>query len=352
MDRQTKSMVKSRIDGLRERYGSDLCIMGHHYQSDDIVAHCDITGDSLELARCIRDIRAKHIVFCGVFFMGESAALLAQKNQGVYLPDPRSECMMAMMARAETLGLVLDHLHGNGRKVIPVAYVNSSLAIKMVVGKFGGAVCTSANAKKVLAWALETGDGVLFVPDRNLGRNTARQLGLGESDWHILQINNSGLADLGIQPLDRKILLWPGCCAVHAKMTKDHVSQARAKYPGCRIIVHPECDPEVIDTCDAAGSTSFIIGEAERLARSGQRSTLVIGTENNLVCRLAARYRDKYPIQPLTSALCRNMAQTDEQKLLDTLIGIGKQSAVPVTICETMRENATATLTRMLNICN
>lgn len=176
-----------------------------------------------------------------------------------------------------------------GRRVVPLAYVNTTLALKAVVGEYGGAVCTSANAETMLRWALARGDGVLFLPDKHLGRNTAKKLGIAPKDQHILKLDGQGLSASESRQLDRPLLLWPGCCAIHARLKPEQAAAARAAHPGCRITAHPECRPELIDACDAAGSTSFLIADAARIAEEAPGSTLIIGTENNLVDRLAAR---------------------------------------------------------------
>ena len=179
------SRFSDAITAIKQGLGDRLCIMGHHYQHDDVVRHCDVTGDSLELARRIEGIDAEHIVFCGVYFMGESAALLAKPGQSVHMPAWDANCMMSLMTPAGLARTVLLQLQATGRKIVPLAYVNTTLALKAVVGEFGGAVCTSANARTMLAWALEEAgpDGaVLFMPDKHLGRNTGLQLGLGPDD--------------------------------------------------------------------------------------------------------------------------------------------------------------------------
>ena len=157
--------TSTAIACLKKQLGANLCIMGHHYQNDAIVRHCDITGDSLELARRVPGIEAAHIVFCGVYFMGESAALLAKPGQSVHLPSLDADCLMSRQTPAPLARKVLEQLAALGRKITPLAYVNTDLALKAVVGEFGGAVCTSANAKIMLRWALDQGDGVLFLPD-------------------------------------------------------------------------------------------------------------------------------------------------------------------------------------------
>ncbi|WP_297828851.1 quinolinate synthase NadA, partial [uncultured Desulfovibrio sp.] len=195
--------ITAAVTALKTQLGERLCIMGHHYQSDAVAAHCDITGDSLELARRVPGVNAEHIVFCGVFFMGESAALLAKPGQAVHLPAPDADCMMSLMTPAGLARRVLEQLSATGRRVVPLAYVNTTLALKAVVGEYGGAVCTSANAETMLRWALNQGDSVLFLPDKHLGRNTAGKLGLAPEDQHILRLSGHGLMDAGRQPLNR-----------------------------------------------------------------------------------------------------------------------------------------------------
>ncbi len=347
--------LSDEIAALRQRLGDAVSIMGHHYQSDAVVAFCDVTGDSLELARRIPDIHARHIVFCGVHFMGESAALLAAPQQTVHLPAPDADCEMARMAPAAQARAVLERLRTLGRKITPLAYVNTTLALKAVVGEFGGAVCTSANAAVMLRWALEQGDGVLFLPDRNLGRNTARQLGMAEDDWHTLTLDANGLAaaEEGHPGLRRRLLLWPGCCPIHDVMPAAAVAEARAAFPGCRVTAHPECGPDLIHACDGAGSTSYLIREAERLAASETPPVLVMGTEVNLVNRLAARFAGRCRIVPLTrDAICPDMAKVTLSHLRDTLAAVENDTAAPLRIDPDLAVPARATLDRMLDVCN
>ncbi|MBQ3060538.1 MAG: quinolinate synthase NadA [Desulfovibrio sp.] len=349
------SDITKAINAIKEQLGSQLCIMGHHYQHDSVIRHCDITGDSLELARKLSDVSARHIVFCGVFFMGESAALLAGPDQNVYLPAPDADCMMALMALPRMVRNVLEYLNGQGRRILPLAYVNTTLALKAVVGEYGGAVCTSANAETMLRWALQEADAVLFLPDKHLGRNTGKKLGLGPNDWHILRCNGHGLKEPESQPLDRRLLLWPGCCAIHARLKPGQVQTARETYPDCRIVAHPECNPALIDLCDGAGSTSYLIREAARLADEVPGSTLIIGTENNLVQRLAVQHAATCHILPLGQAYCPHMAKVTETKLLDTLLAITAQGAErqakPVQLKTELCPPARLSLLRMLEVC-
>lgn len=343
--------VCEHITALRARLGRQLCVMGHHYQHDSVVRHCDITGDSLELARRVAEVAAENIVFCGVYFMGESAALLTRPGQKVYLPNPDADCLMARMAPAALARRVLEQLNGAGRRVTPLAYVNTSLALKAVVGEYGGAVCTSANARTMLSWALERGEGVLFLPDRHLGDNTATDLGLGPEDRHVLRVGSTGLVAPETQPLGRRLLLWPGCCAIHARLEPEAVSAARAAHPGCRIVAHPECREALIQACDGAGSTSYLIREAARAASEKTSGTLIIGTENNLVRRLAALHKGRCRILPLGHAICGNMAKVTERRLATLLQGIAAGTAVPLAVDEALRAPARLALARMLETC-
>ncbi|MDR3357738.1 MAG: quinolinate synthase NadA [Desulfovibrio sp.] len=339
------------IAAIKTKLGRDLCIMGHHYQNDAVMAHCDISGDSLELARRVPRIDAARIVLCGVYFMGESAALLAREGQTVHLPEPDADCLMSAMIPIRLARRVLEQLALGGRDIVPLAYANTSLAVKALTGEYGGAVCTSANAETMLAWAFQQGKGVIFMPDKNLGHNIANRLGISENERHVLRIDGRGLIEPASQPLDRKLLLWPGACSIHARFRPEFVERARAGYPGCRIAAHPECRQEVIALCDAAGSTSFLIKEAARVAESDSGGTLVIGTEENLVRRLAKRHRGKCSIFPLSHAICPEMSKVTEEKLLAVLEGIVGRGGEPLEIPENFFEPARLSLTRMLEVC-
>lgn len=339
--------TSEHIIQLKAKLGDSVCIVGHHYQHDSIITHCDITGDSLELARRVAQNTAPHIVFCGVFFMAESAALLAREGQHIYLPETAANCVMSKMTPATLLKTVLERLN-EGRKVIPLAYVNTSLAVKAVVGRFDGAVCTSANARTMLKWAMEQGDAVLFLPDKHLGRNTAKQLGISPKDWHILNVRQKG-ENLDLEAANRvPLVLWPGCCAIHAKFTPDHIDALRAEYPGCKVIVHPECSPEVVDLADGSGSTSYLIQQIKN-AEAG--STIVVGTETNLVERLRAQYADRCTVVRLRRAFCSHMAKVTEDKLHATLEAISTNTASPVRIPAAHKAPARAALSRMIDVC-
>lgn len=340
--------IHGEISGIKKRLGDKIRILGHHYQSDAIARHCDVMGDSLELARRIPHIKAEHIIFCGVYFMGETAALLAKKNQQIHLPEKMADCMMSRMATGKMAENALAALNKK-RRIIPLAYVNTMLELKEVVGRHGGAVCTSANADKMLAWALSQGDGVLFLPDRHLGQNTAKKLGIPENEQAVLRLNKNGLAK-GYEIPDAKLYLWPGCCAVHGKFSPRNVEELKKKNPGAKLLAHPECRQEVITACDGSGSTSFLIKAAGQAARDSPGSTLLIGTEENLVRRLARKYADSIEIMSFGKAICKHMAATTPEKLLETLRAIENGQAENLKIEDGMRANAALAIDRMLAI--
>jgi len=340
--------ISNRITRARARYGSRLAILGHHYQSDEIIQHVDFQGDSLELARKIDGLAAEHVVFCGVFFMAESAAALARPGQHIHIPRLDATCPMAEMAPAKRLEQVLTALRASGRNVIPLAYVNSTADVKAICGRFGGSVCTSANARVMLEWALRAGDAVLFLPDKNLGNNTADLLGLPAHERMELNIQAEG-NKLDLQAAAKaKLLLWPGACAIHHKFKLRHVQQMRLDHPGVTILVHPECSPEVVQAADGAGSTSYLI---KQCAEAKPGAILGIGTELNLVQRLAKVHQaGGKQILPLKDLTCSNMAKITEPalaELLDTL-----ETATPVTLSAEVTELSRLALERMLRTCS
>ena len=324
--------------------GPDLAILAHHYEADDVVRHADILGDSLELARQIQGLNAEHIVFCGVHFMAETAAILARPNQKIHIPDPSAGCVMANMVPAGLAENVVKQLQSDGKRIIPLTYVNSSAAVKAICGQYGGSVCTSANAATMLSWALNQGDGVLFLPDANLGHNTAKNIGLDPD--HIVRLNiqqNGALVTAATK--DVRLYLWPGLCAVHAKFKPEQIMAIRQADPKAQILVHPECAPAVVNLADSTGSTSFLIKKTAQLPAG---SHIYIGTEWNLVNRLAQQYPDKF-IRPLRTALCSNMAKTTADNLAHTLNSL--DTAVPVRVSENLALPARQALERMLSAC-
>ena len=318
-------MYYDRIQDVKKKLGSELAILAHHYQSDSIVEHADLVGDSLQLAAAIPELEARFIVFCGVDFMAETAAVLASSEQLIFSPDPEATCVMANMAPDYLVRKILQRVSVSG-KVIPLAYVNSSIGVKAICAEYGGSVCTSSNAPLMLKWALARGDRVLFLPDKNLGQNTARLSGINPGEIQILDIRNKGKI-IRIEALaNKKLLLWPGVCAVHFRLNKDKIMDLRRKNPGALIVVHPESDPEVVAMADEAGSTSRIISFTRD---APPKSTIFIGTEDNLVMRLKKQYRNKN-IFPLGAGYCRNMAKITPKNLASCLENLVPGNAVRV----------------------
>ncbi|CAB4594895.1 MAG: quinolinate synthase NadA [Actinobacteria bacterium] len=283
-----------RARAARKALGSRAFVLGHHYQRDEVIAFADVMGDSFKLAKdAAARPEAEFIIFCGVHFMAESADILTSASQKVILPDLAAGCSMADMANSEQVAQCWDALTAAGvaDQTIPVTYMNSSAAIKAFTGEHGGTVCTSSNAKTAMAWALEKGEKVLFLPDQHLGRNTAvLQLGLSLDDcavWNPWK-ENGGLTDAQITRA--RILLWRGHCSVHGRFTVDSVNEVRARIPGVKVLVHPECQYEVVSAADVVGSTESII---KTVAQSPAGSKWAVGTELNLVRRLATDNPDK-----------------------------------------------------------
>jgi quinolinate synthase len=280
-----------------------------------------------------------------VHFMAETAAILARPEQKVHIPDINASCVMAEMAPAPLVETVIKALNQGGRRIIPLTYVNSSAAVKAVCGRFGGSVCTSANAAIMLRWALDQGDGVLFLPDANLGMNTARLLGL--KDLEISRMDVRGAGSL-VTPAGsaQRLFLWPGLCAIHAKFHVDQVGKLRSAHPGALVLVHPECGPEVVEATDGSGSTSYLI---KAVAEAPAGATIFVGTEWNLVNRLRHRHQDK-TVLPMRKVLCSNMAKITEANLLGMLEVL--DTALPVRVEEHIARPARLALERMLAACS
>ena len=283
-----------RATVARKALGSRAMVLGHHYQRDEVIAFADITGDSFKLAQAAAENpSAEFIFFCGVHFMAESADILTTASQKVSLPDLAAGCSMADMATATQVDDCWNALEklGVASRTIPITYMNSSAAIKSFTGKNGGAVCTSSNAPRALKWAFDKGEKVLFLPDQHLGRNTAvRDLGISLDEcviWNPWK-PNGGLTDSQI--LSAKMILWRGHCSVHGRFSVDNVTEIRKRVSGINVLVHPECKHEVVSASDYVGSTEFIIKTIEA-APAG--SKWAIGTELNLVSRLAKTHLDK-----------------------------------------------------------
>lgn len=295
----SEAELDERIRAAKATLGERVVVLGHFYQREEVVQHADYVGDSFQLATAAMEHpHAEAIVFCGVHFMAETADLLSGANQAVILPNLAAGCSMADMANidqveecweqlADVLG-PLDKTDEQGKvPVIPVTYMNSSAAIKGFVGRHGGIVCTSSNATTVLEWAFERGQRVLFFPDQHLGRNTAKAMGIPLDKmpmWNPRRPLGGSEAD---ELVEAQVILWHGFCSVHRRFTVDQIAKARAEHPGVRVIVHPECPMDVVDAADEAGSTDVI---RRAIAGATTPTTFAIGTEINLVRRLAAQH--------------------------------------------------------------
>lgn len=293
----TDEELHARIRAAKQTLGDKVVILGHFYQRDEIVQHADYLGDSFQLANAAKaHPEAEAIVFCGVHFMAETADILSADNQAVILPNLAAGCSMADMADIDSVTQCWDELtalFGNepdadGRQpIIPVTYMNSSAALKGFCGENGGIVCTSSNAEIVLKWAFERGQRVLFFPDQHLGRNTAKAMGVSLEQmplWHGRKELGGNTAE---QLKDSKVILWNGFCSVHKRFNVGQIEKARAEFPGVRVIVHPECPMDVVDAADEYGSTDYI---RKAVDAATEPTTFAIGTEVNMVQRLAAQY--------------------------------------------------------------
>jgi len=289
--------LHARIERAKATLGDRVVVLGHFYQRDEVVRHADFLGDSFQLANAaLTKPDAEAIVFCGVHFMAETADILARDDQRVILPNLAAGCSMADMADIDSVEAAwaeLTALYGtepdaDGRvPVIPVTYMNSAADLKAFCGRNGGIVCTSSNAATVLEWAFERGQRVLFFPDQHLGRNTAKAMGISTDRMPMWNPRLPGGGNDAAGLLDAQVILWHGFCSVHRRFTVDQIEQARREHPGVQVVVHPECPMAVVDAADVAGSTDLI---RKTVAAATEPTTFAIGTEINMVNRLAAEY--------------------------------------------------------------
>jgi len=285
-----------RVAVAREKLGSRLVVLGHHYQREDIIQFADFRGDSFKLARwAAEQPESEYIVFCGVHFMAEAADILSAPHQTVMLPNMAAGCSMADMADPDDVYASWEELEeaGIADQVVPVTYMNSAATLKAFCGRHGGIVCTSSNADAVLKWAFERGQKVLFFPDQHLGRNTGAKMGIPLDQMTLWNYNQpyGSLGGMTVEQLERsRVLLWQGHCSVHQRFTVDQINAARAKYPDIHVVVHPECRYDVVQAADSNGSTEFIV---KAITQAPAGSKFAVGTEINLVSRLAHENPDK-----------------------------------------------------------
>ncbi len=334
------------IEALRKQYGKRLSILAHHYQHDDVARHADHMGDSLELARKIKELDSEYIVFCGVYFMAETAAVLAKPGQKIFIPDASASCSMSEMAPVTVFERALARLTETGRDYIGLTYVNSSAAVKAVCGRLGGSVCTSANAVRMLSWALDQGKGVIFLPDKMLAQNSANAIGLPEHERMILDIRQNGSRIDPEAAMDKKLLIWPGQCVIHSRFKADDIAAMRRREPDALFVVHPECHPDTVARADANGSTTRIINF---VAEAPAGAVVYVGTEVNLVERLARQYKSTKTIKPLRVSPCSGMAKVTEQGLARQLANL--ENEPDVRVAPEMAESAGRAVAKMLEIC-
>jgi quinolinate synthase len=364
--RAAEADLAERVGDAKASLGKRLVILGHHYQREEVIAFADARGDSFGLSRYAADQReAEFVVFCGVHFMAESADILTAPHQVVILPDLNAGCSMADMADLEGVEQIWDEIAGvtDIEAVVPVTYMNSAAALKAFVGRNGGAVCTSSNARAILTWALGLdgeprrgspagggGDKVLFFPDQHLGRNTGVQLGFGAGDMAVVDPRRAlgGLEDRQVK--ESSLLLWKGHCSVHQRFATRHVEAFRAEHPDGIVIVHPECSHEVVEMADEVGSTDYII---KAVAEAPAGSTIAVGTEIHLVDRLArdhAADRTVVSLDPLICP-CSTMFRIDLPHLAWILEGlVAGEVRNQITVDEATAADARVALERMLAI--
>ncbi|MFM7624547.1 MAG: quinolinate synthase NadA [Actinomycetota bacterium] len=340
-----------RAQEARAKLGNKAMILGHHYQRDEVIQFADITGDSFKLAQAAAERGdAEFIFFCGVHFMAESADILTGPTQRVILPDLAAGCSMADMAAANQVNdawKVMQEL-GISTKTIPVTYMNSTAAIKSFTGEYGGTICTSSNAERAMRWAFEKGEKVFFLPDQHLGRNTAvLNLGLKLEDcvlWNPWK-PRGGLTDQEIK--SARVILWRGHCSVHGRFSIENVNEIRDRIAGVNVLVHPECQHEVVRAADVVGSTEMII---KTVKESPSGSSWAVGTELNLVKRLAASNPDKkvYFLDK-TVCYCSTMNRIDLPHLVWALESVANGKVVnEIKVEAKIAHHARVALERML----
>jgi quinolinate synthase len=343
-----------RIRQARTKLGEQVVILGHHYQRDEIIQFADFQGDSYRLCQEAAKVEARYIVFAGVHFMAESAVILGRPDQTVILPSLKAGCPladMANLAQVETAWQEIEAVLGGDpvEQVMPITYINSTAELKAFVGRHGGTICTSSNARGALTWAFSQREKIFFFPDQHLGRNTGRAMNISLDEivlWNPFK-PQGGLTTADIRRA--RIILWDGHCGVHQKFLPVYIDSWREKHPDIKIIVHPECQMAVVDRADYAGSTEYIIKIIEA-APPG--SKWAVGTESHLVNRLSKRHTDKLVVSlsPVPSP-CDTMSEISPVALADVLEGLCAGTIVnPITVPDDIQRHARVALDRMLTI--
>jgi quinolinate synthase len=343
--------LDQRIHRAREQLGTKVTILGHHYQREEIIKYADFQGDSFLLSQeAASRPEAEYIVFCGVHFMAETAGILCAPHQKVILPNITAGCSMADMAPMEDVEDgwedLQDVLEDHGG-IIPVTYMNSIAGIKALCGRNGGAVCTSSNATKVLEWAFNNAERVLFLPDQHLGRNTALKLGIPLDQMVVWNPFKPLGGNTREQLRQAKMVLWQGHCSVHTRFTVKQIASARERYPDVTVLVHPECPMDTVQAADLNGSTEFI---RKTINEAPPGSKWAVGTEISLVNRLALNNPDKvvFCLDPI-SCPCSTMYRIHPAYLLWVMEGLLDGQVVnQITVPEDIKLDSLIALERML----
>lgn len=343
--------IREKIKKLKIKLGSRVLIPAHHYQSPEVVALADFVGDSYKLAVDCSRGKSEFILFCGVKFMAEGAEILADPDQKILLPDPSAGCPLADHINEKQMEDVINDITSRIKeKITPVVYMNSTSKVKDICGRFDGSVCTSSNAKRIVEYYFERGNSVFFAPDYNLGINTAHELSLAENA--IIKVKKDGSfisENLADSP---KIFIWDGNCYVHKRFLMSDLEGFRKKYKTGKIIVHPECDEEIMIAADISGSTAKIYNE---IKDSPTDSIWGVGTELNFIERIAQEFPDKI-IVPLRKSICGTMAKINLESLYETLNNIdqfieGKANLKnQIIIDKNKKVNARRSLEKMIEI--
>jgi quinolinate synthase len=349
-DELSDEEVLVELKKIKEELKDKVVVLGHHYQQDDVISFADITGDSLQLAREAAKLDKPYIIFCGVHFMAETADMLTSPSQKVILPDLRAGCSMADMAKRTEIDRAWTFMtNATSEKIIPVTYINCAATLKAFVGDNGGSICTSSNAEKIIKWALDQGEKLLFFPDQHLGRNTCFKMGIPLKDMVIYNPNmlNGGLTAEQIKKA--KVILWYGYCSVHQGFTPEQVTAIKKKDPDMTVIVHPECNFETTQAADDNGSTSYII---DKISKAPAGSKFAVGTEINLVNRLAHEHKDKtiVSLSPY-QCLCTTMYRVRPRWLLASFRAIRENKPINIiSVPEDIARSSVKALDRMLAI--
>ena len=349
--------MDERIAEAKQRLGGKVVILGHHYQRDEVIRFADFTGDSYKLSQMASRAGGEYIVFCGVHFMAESADIVARPGQKTVLPDLNAGCSMADMAEIGEVEVAWQQMialgltNDDGEGLTPITYMNSTAAIKAFCGQRGGMVCTSSNARSAFTWGFAKNEKIFFLPDQHLGRNTGYALGVPLEEMVVWDpfLPQGGLTTAELRRAG--VILWKGHCSVHQRFVPEHVDKVRARYPGIRVIVHPECRWEVCQKADGIGSTEKLLSMVQQAAEG---TAFAVGTEIHLVNRMGKQFAAQNKrVMTLddTGCLCTTMFRISPQHLCWALESLVDGQVVNrITVADDVKHWARVALDRMLEI--